>query len=118
MNDPSDTAADSQELTPEALAVLKRARRSFGISVGILLLGFMAIAFALVYRALRDDGTAPAGVIAASEFALPANAEVISGQVSDGAVVITFRTGDEVRLRVFDPATGEVTHQASIVAGE
>ena len=84
-----------------------KARRSFGISVGILLLGFMAIAGALVYRVTRDK--APAEVVAS--VALPAGAEVVSAVVADGAVNVTYRTGGEVHLRLYDQASGEILRE-------
>jgi hypothetical protein len=52
MSDPNETGPDGPKadapLSPEALAMFSKARRSFGISIGILLLGFMAIGIALV----------------------------------------------------------------------
>ena len=52
-NGPGGPKAD-EPLSPEALDMFSKARRSFGISIGILLLGFMAIGVALVYRVMRD----------------------------------------------------------------
>jgi hypothetical protein len=52
-SEPTGSKAD-EPLSPEALAMFSKARRSFGISIGILLLGFMAIGIALVYRVMRD----------------------------------------------------------------
>lgn len=90
--------------------MLGRARRSFGVSVGILLLGFMAIAFALVYRVMRD---APPPVLAQS-VALPAGAEVISALTSDGAVQVTYRLAGEIKLAVFNAESGALDRTVSI----
>ncbi|NMA97670.1 MAG: hypothetical protein GX970_06100 [Phyllobacteriaceae bacterium] len=105
----SETAATS-EMTPEALAMLGKARRSFGISIGILLLGFMAIGFALVYRVMRDS---PPPQVAAEVF-LPAGAEVVSALKLDGTVQVTYRAGEATLLSVFDAASGELVRTVTI----
>lgn len=109
-NGPNDQT-DEVKLSPEAQALMGKARRSFGISIGILLLGFMAIGFALVYRVMRD---APPPVVAES-VTLPAGAEVISALNLDGQVQVTYRLGSETALVVFDAETGEVLRTIDIV---
>lgn len=84
-----------------------KARRSFAISIGILLLGFMAIGFALVYRAMRD--TPPPSVV--ESVSLPAGAEVVSALVSDGAINVTYTVDGITTLALFDQATGELTRE-------
>jgi hypothetical protein len=105
----SETAATS-EMTPEALAMLGKARRSFGISIGILLLGFMAIGFALVYRVMRDSP--PPQVVA--EVNLPVGAEVISALNLDGTIQVTYRAGEATMLSVFSAESGELTRSIQI----
>ena len=87
-----------------------KARRSFGISIGILLLGFMAIAFALVYRVLRDR---PAPTVAA-EVSLPAGAAVVSALVSEGQINVTYTIDGVTTLALFNHGTGELTRQVVI----
>ena len=91
---------------------MAKARRSFAISIGVLLLGFMAIGFALVYRAMRD--TPPPAV--AESVVLPAGASVVSALVSDGAINVTYTMGGVTTLALFDQATGELTRE--VVIGE
>lgn len=91
---------------------MAKARRSFAISIGVLLLGFMAIGFALVYRAMRD--TPPPAV--AESVALPQGAEVVSALVSDGAINVTYTVGGVTTLALFDQASGELTRE--VVLGE
>ena len=98
-------------LSPEAKAILAKARRSFGISIGILLLGFIAIGFALVYRVMRDS---PPPEVAAV-ISVPAGAEVMSAVVADGAVNVTYRIGGVVTLGLYDQKSGELTR--SVVIG-
>ncbi|UYN98202.1 MAG: hypothetical protein KIT02_09440 [Devosia sp.] len=110
--DQNQSQADSNELTPEALAMLGKARRSFAISMGILLLGFMAIGFALVYRVMRDS---PPPAIA-EVVSIPAGSEVISALTSDGTVQVTYRAGDAVMLSVFDAGSGQLQRTVRIAA--
>lgn len=90
--------------------MLGKARRSFGISIGILLLGFMAIGFALVYRVMRD---APPPAIAES-VVLPVGAEVISAVVSEGAINVTYTLDGVTTLALFDQGTGAPTRSVKI----
>jgi hypothetical protein len=108
--EPDNGQAAETELSPEARVLLGRARRSFGISIGILLLGFMAIGFALVYRVMRDSPP-PA---MAETIVLPAGAEVISAVTTEGAVQVTYRTGETVMLSVFDAGSGELQRSVAI----
>ena len=78
----------------------------------MLLLGFMAIGFALVYRAMRDT---PPPTLAES-VALPAGAQVVSALVSDGAINVTYTVDGVTTLALFDQATGELTR--AVVIGE
>ena len=89
-----------------------KARRSFGISIGILLLGFMAIGIALVYRVMRD---APPPALAESVI-LPAGADVVSAMVSEGAINVTYTVDGITTLALFDQATGELTRSVALSA--
>jgi hypothetical protein len=114
--DPSaetETAPEAQPLSPEALKLLKRARRGFGVSVGILLLGFIAIGGALVYRATRDSG-GPSTTYSVEKLALPAGAEILSAVASDGFVTVTYRLGTGTLLRLYDGKTGEMRREIQI----
>lgn len=106
-----------QELTPEARALLKRARRSFGISIGFLLLGFMAIGGVLVYRATRDKPS-EVPVVTSSEtgqLALPPGAEIVSAVATGGLVTVTYKLGETTQLRLFDEKTGTMVRQMDVV---
>ena len=92
--------------------MLGKARRSFAISMGILLLGFMAIGFALVYRVMRDS---PPPAIAEA-VSIPTGSEVISALTSDGTVQVTYRAGDDVMLSVFDAGSGQLQRTVRIAA--
>ena len=87
-----------------------KARRSFGISIGILLVGFMAIGFALVYRVMRDAPPPPV----AESVTLPAGAEVVSALVADGSMQVTYSLGGVTTLSLFDQGTGELIRSVVI----
>ena len=76
-SDPHITEPEA-ELTPDAERVIARARRVFGGSMLVLLLGFIAIGGALVYRAMRDDG-APVARYGLEAVALPDGAALVFG---------------------------------------
>ena len=82
--------------------MLGKARRSFAVSIGILLLGFMAIGIAIVYRVMREAVEVPAG------------SEVVSAVISDGLVNVTYRMGGETMLALFARGTGELVQQMRI----
>jgi len=82
--------------------MFSKARRSFGISIGILLLGFMAIGIALVYRVMRDS---PPPAVAESVMLEP-GAQVVSAVVSDGVINVTYIADGWTVLALFDQATG------------
>ena len=90
--------------------MLGKARRSFAVSMGILLLGFMAIGVALVYRVMRDS---PPPAVAAS-VSIPAGAEVISALNTDGTIQVTFVAGGATMLNVYDAGTGELQRSVQI----
>lgn len=92
--------------------MLGKARRSFAVSMGILLLGFMAIGFALVYRVMRDS---PPPAVAES-VSIPAGAEVISALSTDGTIQVTFAAGGATMLNVYDAETGELQRSVQIGA--
>ena len=93
--------------------MLGKARRSFGISIGILLLGFMAIGFAIVYRVMRDAPPPPM----AAAVSVPAGAEVVSASSADGAITVLYRLDGALLLGVFDRVTGEATGTVRIETG-
>jgi len=116
MTSPNDNAPQDAELTPEARQILGRARRSFGISIAVLLVGFIAVAFALVYRATRDDGDAPYASI--GSISLPAGAEVVQAVPAEGLIAVTYRVGGQTFLRLVDAKTGELAGEIGFVSAQ
>jgi hypothetical protein len=115
------SSPETPELTPEAAAVIARARKSFIFTIGLLIVGFMVIAGALVYRATRDSGGAPATAVDASAYAapavkVPAGATIVSAVAAGGEISVTYRNGSATNLRIFDGKTGAILREVPLVS--
>jgi hypothetical protein len=116
MSDPQETdEKKAPELTPAALAVLTRARKSFFISIGLLLLGLMAIGGAVVYRTSQNNNAATGDYVIAA-LNIPAGAEVVSAVAADGRVTVTYRLGAMTSVRIFDGKSGEMIREIPVVS--
>ncbi len=112
---------ETPELSPEAAAVIARARKSFIFTMGLLIVGFIVIGGALVYRATRDEGTpatssAGGASYAAAAIKIPAGATIVSAVASDGYLSVTYRNGSAPSLRIFDGKTGAILLEITIVS--
>lgn len=118
--DPSITT-QPEELTPEAKAILGKARRAFMVSMGVLLLGFIAIGVALVYRSSREEvPPAPVEAIApvvvpqpgddytAPGLIIPADAQILSASAGDGLVSVTYMSGAITFVGIYDGKSGRL----------
>jgi hypothetical protein len=114
MSDPQDKA-ETPELTPEAKAVLTRARRSFIVSMGLLVVGLIAIGGALVYRASQSEAK-PSGDYVIASLKIPEGGEVVSAVAADGQVTLTYRLGAMTSVRIFNGKTGEMVREIPIVS--
>ena len=94
-----------------------RARRSFLISIGILILGFLAVGGALIYRATTDTSKPASGsdyVIAALK--VPQDAQIISAVAADGKLTVTFKAGSMTSVRIFDGKTGAMLREIPVLS--
>ena len=82
------------------------------LSMGLLLVGFIAIGVALVYRATRAE--APPTVFAADSLQLPQGAAVVSAIAASGMVTVKYTIGPATQVRIFDN-TGALQRQFDIV---
>jgi hypothetical protein len=110
----SDT--QPQELSPEARAIIGRARRSFMISIGLLIVGFLAIGGALIFRSATSGGSATGADYVIAALKVPTGAEVVSAVAADGKVTVTYRTGAMTSVRIFDGKSGEMIREVPIVS--
>src|SRR3982751_3972759 len=98
MSDPEKPA----EMTPEARMIIGRARTSFLFTMGLLILGFIVVAGALVYRSSQSNGVTHTNEYGLGGVNIPAGAQVISASAADGVVTVTFSQAGATRVRVFD----------------
>lgn len=115
----SDPNSGEAPLTPEARALIGRARRSFLFSIGLLLLGLLAVGGAIVYKSTQGGPSAP--VVSGADYSLaavkiPKDAQVISALAADGKVTVTFRAGPTTIVRIFDGRTGEMIREIPVVS--
>ncbi len=75
-----------------------------------MLVGFMAVGFALVYRLNRDSPPPPQ----TAAVLVPAEAEVVSALSTDGTIQVTYSLNGSVSLAVFDAGTGELIRTIEI----
>lgn len=105
----------NQEISADAAAVIARARRSFGFSIGLLILGFVAVALALVYRSGAKQET-PGEAYSAGVLTLPAGAEIYSAVPSEGMFAIAYEVSGTKRLRLIDGKTGAIVRDIDFVS--
>ena len=112
----SDT--QPQELTPEARAILARARKSFLFSIGLLIVGFLAIGDALIFRSanMGGGGSSTGADYVIASLKIPNGAEVVSAVAADGKVTVTYRAGLMTSVRIFDGKSGEMIREIPVVS--
>ncbi len=95
--------------------MLGRARKSFFVSIALLLLGLMAIGGAVVYRTSQSDAP-PQGDYVIASMSIPLGAEVVSAVAADGQVTLTYRLGPMTSVRIFDGKTGAMVREIPVVS--
>src|SRR5688572_12155139 len=115
MNDPQKTP-EPQELSPEARTIIGRARKSFLFSIGLLIVGFIAIGGALVYRAAQPNAPPTGAGYVIASLQIPAGAEIISAVAADGQLTVTYKAGAMTSVRIFDGRTGEMVREIPVLS--
>lgn len=95
-----------------------RARRSFLVSIGLLLVGFMAVGVAVVYRTSQNNQEGPAvgGDYVIAALSVPPGAEIVSAVAADGLLTVTFRAGPMTSVRIFDGKSGELVREIPVLS--
>lgn len=101
-------------MTPEAREVIARARRSFAFSIGLLVLGFIAIAVAIVYRSGRDEAPNE-GAYTLGQIVAPAGARVISIAPGDGLIALSYELEGKILVRLIAGETGLVLRDIPVL---
>ena len=114
----SDTQPTT-ELTPESRAIIARARKSFLFSIGLLIVGFLAIGGVLIFKSVNlapgGGGSTGADYVIAS-LKIPSGAEVVSAVAADGKVTLTYKTGLMTSVRIFDGKSGEMIREIPVLS--
>lgn len=95
--------------------MLARARKSFMVSMALLVVGLIAIGGALVYRASQSEGKGGGDYVIAA-LKIPAGGEVISAVAADGRVTVTYKLGPITSVRIFDGKSGEMIREVPVVS--
>ncbi len=96
---------------------MARARKSFMLSMGLLVIGFLAIGGALIYRSANSGSSAGSGAeYVIASLKIPSGAEVVSAVAADGKVTLTYKAGLMTSVRIFDGKTGEMIREIPIVS--
>jgi len=114
----SDPNSGEAPLSPEARALMGRARRSFLFSIGLLLVGLLAVGGAIVYKSAQSSGSAPA--VNGADYALaavkvPSGAQVISAVAAGGQISVTYKNGTTTSIRIFDGKSGELIREVPVL---
>ena len=104
-------------MTPEARALIARARRSFLFSIGLLIVGLLAVGGVIVYKSTQSaPSAAPAGAdYALASVKVPAGAQVISAVAAGGQISVTYKNGATTSIRIFDGRTGEMVREVPVL---
>lgn len=95
--------------------IIGRARTSFLFTIGLLMVGFIVVAGALVYRSSQSTGAATkTNEYGLASISIPAGAEVISTSASEGLVTVTFSQAGATRVRIYDGRSGGLVREFPI----
>lgn len=87
------------------------------VTMGLLVLGFIAIGGALIYRSANSGGgSAAGGEYVIASLKLPPGAEVVSAVAADGKVTLTYKSGLMTSVRIFDGKSGEMIREIPVVS--
>lgn len=96
---------------------MARARKSFMVTMGLLVLGFLAIGGALIYRSANSGGSSSGGAeYVIASLKIPVGAEVVSAVAADGKVTLTYKSGLMTSVRIFDGKSGEMIREIPVVS--
>ena len=115
MHDPQKSP-ETPELSAEARTIIGRARKSFLFSIGLLIVGFIAIAGALIFRSAQSGGDVASSEYVIAAMKIPAGAEIISAVAADGQLTVTYRAGAMTSVRIFDGKTGDMLREIPVLS--
>jgi len=85
------------------------------VSIGLLVVGLIAIGGALVYRTSQGENKTGSDYVIAA-LKIPQGGEVVSAVAADGRVTVTYKLGPMTSVRIFDGKTGELIREVPVVS--
>ena len=85
------------------------------VSIGLLVVGLIAIGGALVYRTSQSSGKAGGDYVIAA-LKIPDGGEIVSAVAADGQVTVTYRLGPMTSVRIFAGKSGEMIREIPVVS--
>ncbi len=111
---------DIDDLSPDTLALLERAKKRFIFSMSLLFIGIAAVIFAVVMRSSdntqKDNTQDLVNKYTAGVLVVPNGAQILSTIPSEGMIAITFEVDKKTTLRLLDGATGAVIKDIDFVS--
>ncbi len=109
---------DIEDLSPDTLALLERAKKRFIFSMSLLFIGIAAVIFAVVMRSdgePKNDTQGSAANYSAGVLVVPSGAQILSTIPSEGMIAITYEIDKKTTLRLLDGTTGAVIRDIDFV---
>ena len=85
-------------------------------SIGLLIVGFIAIGGALIWRAVQPGNSPTGAEYIIASLKMPQGAEVVSAVAADGVLTVTYRVGPLTSVRIIDGKSGELVREIPIVS--
>jgi len=85
------------------------------VSMGILVVGLIAVGVAVVYRSSQSTPKAGGDYVIAA-LKIPQGGEVVSAVAAGGQVTLTYKLGAMTSVRIFDGKTGELVREIPVVS--
>lgn len=102
-------------LDPAAERLQRKLKRLLGVSSLVMVLGFIAVFAAIIYRVTSGDAQANLDEIAAT-VGIEANAQVVDIEIADGRIIVLLREENGASLVYIDPATGREIGRTEFVS--
>ncbi|MCF6344433.1 MAG: hypothetical protein L3J15_07170 [Devosiaceae bacterium] len=116
----SDDNSTSEGISPEVVAVIARAKRSFIFSIGLLIVGLLSIALVLIFKSDERGNNLEAKNDIKDKYSVgmlvvPDGAQIVSAVPNEGMVAITYIKNGKTTLRLIDGTTGAIIRDISFV---
>ncbi len=106
---------EEEPLDPVLERVRRKMVRLLVVSIGIMMLGLMAVLVAVVYKITNPDGNSVASDVPV-ELKIPAGSTLVSTHMSEGKVLLVLKLADgSQRILVVDQSSGMVNRRFDLI---